>query len=142
MAKKKASDVQKFGGTEELGDIKVADGLGTTDYSLSNVEAKSETKLEHDEGHGDAVVIRQFTFAMNMETFKEVRPNRQQLFNHHVKGIEIALWKDGLKVFSDVPPRLTIDEKNMRYSIYVAAKVARGHILTTQPKTLSQLANG
>ena len=144
MSKKKKApvDVQSFGGTQDLGKTNTDLGLGKTDYEVSSAEAQSKTNLEMDEGHGDAVIIRRFEFAMNAEAFRLGRPDKQQLFNYHIKGLEVALWKDGLKVFPDVAPRLVIDEKSMKYSIFVAAKVARGHMLGVNPQTLSQLAHG
>ena len=142
--KKKALDVQKFGGVEELGKVKMQEGLDEkgVDYELSHIEEQSKTTLEADVGHGDAVVIRRFTFGMNPVAFREGRPDKQQLFNYHSKGIEIALWRDGLKVVPEINPRIVINEKEMVYDIFVTAKVARGHLLNAAPQTLTQITNG
>ena len=129
-------DVSSFGGVENLGTIK-KDGF---DHEVSNIEAQSKTNLEMDEGHGDAVVIRCFEFAFNPEAIKQHLPTRQELFNYHHKGIEMALWRDGLKVIPESNPRLTID--GMKYKIFVGAKVARGHLLNHNPMTLKQIAHG
>jgi hypothetical protein len=139
MAKKKKSiDVQKFGGVDNLGTVK-KDGH---DHELSNIEAKSQTHLESDQGHGNPVIIRCFEFAMNPEVIKHAQPTKQQLFNSHYKGIEMALWKDGFKVFPDVHPRVVIDEVAMRYKIFVGARIAKGNILNVNPKTLTEIVHG
>jgi len=135
--KKKTIDVAKFGGVEELGGVK-------TDYhhDLSGIEVKSDRNLEDDKGEGNAVIIRQFKFALNPQVWHEVKPDKQALFNSHLKGIELALWKDGMKVFSDSEPRVSIDAQTGTYSIFVAAQPMKGHILKERPQTLSQIAHG
>lgn len=150
MAKKskKTKDVAKFGGVDELGTIKsdLHSPLVEQTYDSSSVEAKSEkTHLEDDLGEGNAVVIRCFTFQMNLEhpeLFIERRPSKQEIFNSHVNGIEAALWKDGLKFYHDVPPRITFDTKKFQYSIFVAALPRNGYLVTERPQTLSELARG
>lgn len=152
MARKKKTktlEVQKFGGTEEVGKVKMEeqklDGTSSGyDYDLSHIEAESKTKLEDDIGIGAAVVIRHFEFGINAEAFKKHPPTHQELFNSHLKGIEIALWKDGLAINPDIPPRIVIDEKGMRYHIFIASKPSKGHILPhgVNPQTLKQIAHG
>ena len=83
-----------------------------------------------------------FEFGMNIEAFKHAQPTKQELFNAHHKFIETALWKDGLKVIPEVHPRITIDEKQLKYRIFVGAQPMKGHILREQPQTLSQLTHG
>ena len=155
MAKRKpkVKEVSKFGGVDQLGTVK-ADlhknetntVSGENQYDASTVEAKSEqTHLEDDLGQGNAVVIRCFTFQMNMEKpelFIERKPSKQDLFNSHVNGIEATLWKDGLKFYTDVPPRITFDTKKLQYSIFVAALPRNGYLLNETPQTLSQIVNG
>ncbi len=135
---KKTLEVAKFGGTESLGTVK-KDGF---DHEVSTIETQSKTNLEMDEGHGAAVVIRCFEFAMNPEAIKYAQPTKQTLFNSHYKGIEMALWRDGLKVIPESNPRILIDSENMRYKIFVGAKVARGHLLKDNPQTLKQIVHG
>lgn len=134
----KSQEVSKFGGTEELGKVELH---GHT-HEAATVEALSETKLEHDEGYGNAAIIRCFTFGMNPKTFQEVQPTKQDLFNSHIKGIELALWRDGLKVMPDVEPRITFNTEKMQYQIFIAATPQRGHILHQKPMTLSEIAHG
>lgn len=142
MAKKakapKEIEVASFGGTEKIAETKIE----RDPYEISSMEAESQTKLEHDEGHGAAIVIRCFEFRFNPEVLAQYVPTKQELFNAHHKGIELALWKDGLTVWPDVDPRITVDEQNLTYKIYVGAKPSRGHILHQETKTLSQLAHG
>jgi len=134
---KKPIDVQKFGGIEQM-------GTAHTDhkYELSSGEVQSTTKIEQDEGHGNAAIIRCFEFAMNPQAFRERQPTKQDLFNAHYKGIEVALWKDGLKVLPEVNPRIIFDEKTLRYKIFVGAQPQRGHLLREKPQTLTEIAHG
>lgn len=106
-------------------------------WQASQIEAQSDTKLEDDTGYGKAIVIRMFEFAINPNGWPN-KPTKQELFNAHLHGIEVMLWRDGLKVMTDVEPRLSIGKK--KYRIWVAAEPARGHLLNETPKTLSQLA--
>lgn len=135
---KKAIDVKKFGGTEELGTTHVND----YSHDVQSIETQSKTHLEDDVGHGNPAIIRCFEFGINPEAFKQHPPTKQDLFNYHHKGIEVALWRDGMKVMPDVNPRVVIDESKMTYSIFIGARPMKGHFLREhqQPKTLAQLA--
>lgn len=141
VSKKKAKDVSKFGGVEKLDDVKL-DGYK---HEASSVEAKSSLNLEADTGVGDALVIRCFEFQMNLEhpeLFIERHPSKQDLFNSHIKGIEMALWKDGLKLYTDSAPRITFDLKKFRYSIFVPARPMKGFLLNERPQTLAEIVHG
>lgn len=135
---RKSKNVNKFGGTDHLGQTKM-DGF---DHSVDSVEAQSTTRLEDDIGSGDAAIIRMFEFAMNPEVFKQVPPTKQELFNAHHKGIEMALYRDGLKILDGVNPRLVVNEAKGRYQIFVGAKPRKGYLLQEKPQTLTQIANG
>ena len=134
--KQKSANVAKFGGTEHLGETK----LHGHDHDVTTIEATSKTKLQDDTGEGSAAVIRRFTFGMNIQSFKERQPTKQDIFNQHLKGIEIALWKDGLKMMTEVEPRISFDEKNLRYFIFVGARPQKGMLLKHVPQTLSEIA--
>lgn len=107
----------------------------------AQVQVESQTKLEDDEGLGNAAVIRQFTFSMNLETFRNNPVSKQELFNHHLKQIEIVLWQDGLKILTEVHPQLQINAKKRQYTIIVGAEPAPGEMLhwNQKPKKLSEL---
>lgn len=135
---KKPKDVAKFGGTENLGKV-TFDG---NTHEAATIEALSKTRLEDDPGEGGVAIIRRFKFGLNLAAFKEHPPTHQELFNSHVKGIEMALWRDGLKVIPEVKPRLVVDDTNGFYEIFVGAKPERGHILHERPVTLAQIAKG
>ena len=138
MAKRqKVTEVAKFGGVEDLGGVKTDHA-----YDLKDIEVKSKTNIEDDSGFGGAAIIRMFEFGINPEAWKQHQPTMQELFNAHYKGIEVALWKDGLKVLPDVNPRLVVDSTNMRYRIFVGAQPMKGHILNEKPKTLKELVHG
>lgn len=138
MAKLKPIEVQKFGGTDKLGDVQFEGNK----HDIESVETQSKTRLEDDKGYGNAAIIRCFEFAANKEAFEANPPSKQDLFNAHHKGIEIALWKDGLKVMPQVEPRLVLDTKTMRYQIFVGAVPMKGHTLQETPRTLTELAHG
>lgn len=157
MAKRpKSKTVSRFGGAESIGSVREEGNLQSFKSGISGEESKhsdvnwdaqslevqSDTKLEDDVGYGGAAIVRMFEFAMNLEAFRQAHPTKQDLFNYHHKGIEIALWRDGMKVIPEVNPRIILDEKNKRYRIFVGAQPQRGHILREQPQTLRQLVHG
>lgn len=158
MAKhsKKTVEVQKFGGVEDSGSIKEEGLIGgfksdlsgevsthkDVPWDLQSLEVESKTSLEADEGYGNATVIRMFEFQSNPVVFATYQPSFQELFNAHYKGIETALWKDGLKVMPDVDPRIVVDPETGKYQIFVAATPARGQTLNERPMTLSEVAHG
>lgn len=107
---------------------------------VSKIETASTTHLEDDTGHGGAAIIRCFEFAANPEVWKEHKPTKQDLFNHHHKGIEIMLWKDGMTAMPEVDPKIRIGKKG-KYQIFVGARPMKGHLLQERPKTLSQIAH-
>ena len=139
MAKKaKSIEVSKFGGSEKV----METTIDKDPYEIHSMEAESTTKLEHDEGTGAAIVIRRFLFKANPEVFQHAQPNKQELFNSHLKGIEMMLWRDGLSVWPDTEPQVKINTEAGTYEIFVGAKPMKGHILHEQTKTLSQIAHG
>lgn len=141
--KARIKEVQKFGGIDELGAAK----LYGHKHDVSTAESMSQTHLEDDVGHGEAAIIRCFEFGMNPEAFQNARSagmqvTKQDLFNYHHKGIEMALWKDGMKIIPESHPEVLIDEKAMKYKIFVGARPRRGHLLLQKPQTLREIAHG
>lgn len=135
--------VDVFGGSidkQELADKGVE---GNWD-KVQEVSSHSETYLEDDKGEGHAVVMRQFVFGMNPQAFIEAKPTKQDLFNSHLKGIEISLWKDGLQLWTGVEPRIHLDSQNMRYTIFVGAITAKGNMFSSlhAPKKLTEILHG
>jgi hypothetical protein len=110
-------------------------------WNASQMDTTSKTTLEEDKGYGEAAIIRMFEFAANPEAFRQHTPTKQELFNTHYKGIEVMLWKDGLKVMPEVDPKVTINSKKTKYRIFVGAKAQRGQQILERPKTLSQIAH-
>lgn len=149
---RKVKTVNKFGGVEEVGKVKIANSekfsnelFGTQSqhsdvpWQASNVEVESDTKLEDDKGEGSAAIIRCFQFGTNPTAFKEHLPTKQELFNSHLKGIETMLWRDGLKIMTSVTPQIVIGKTG--YQIFVGAIPQKGHILHEKPQTLSEIAH-
>ena len=155
---KKAVEVKKFGGVHDLGSLKDERNVNFTSgmsgetskkegvaYDMRDLEVESKTKLQSDEGHGGAVIVRVFEFKFNPEAVAKVQNDqipldKQMLFNSHYKGIEMALWKDGFVPMPEVAPQVKIEGE--RYKIFVGAKLAKGQILRERPMTLAQIANG
>lgn len=133
---KKPVEVQKFGGTEHLGETQ----MHGYSHEIESIEAQSKTTLDADKGIGEAAVIRCFEFKANPEVFEQKVPSKQELFNYHHKGIEIALWRDGLVAMPEVNPRIVIT--NNKYQIFVGARPMRGQILQDKTQTLTEIANG
>lgn len=106
------------------------------------LQTESDVHLEDDEGYGNATIIRCFTFGANPEAFAQHKPTKQELFNSHLKGIEVMLWKDGLKVMTSVTPRLVISKSKKFYQIFVGAEPAKGHNLYQTPQKLADIAHG
>ncbi len=129
---------------DAMGESKKIVGGDFDGYEAQQVEAASKTHLEDDKGEGVAAILRCFKFGMNPQAFSQYTPTKQELFNSHYKGIELALWKDGLTVVPDINPRIVIDEQKMSYEIWVTARPSRGQIIPydVSPKTLSQIAHG
>ena len=101
--------------------------------------AESETKLEIDQGTGQAIILRFFDFGVNLETFKNHKPTAQELFNSHMKGMESLLWGDGLKPYEAIEPRLMFSKDKKYYRFVIACIPNSTNVLADTPKTLSQL---
>lgn len=110
-------------------------------WDVNSIQTESETNLEQDEGTGGAVIVRQFIFSANPQTFKFHPPTKQELFNHHIKQLEMFLWKDGLKIMTNVEPRLIFNKKKTQYTIIVGAEPMRGQMLLQTPQTLTQIVH-
>lgn len=137
--KRKILDVAKFGGVDDLGTVQ----MHGHEHEAKTIEAKSEqTHLEDDTGHGNPAVIRRFTFGVNPQAFHEHTPTTQELFNAHYKGIELALWKDGLKVIPEVDPRVVFNKQKTQYFIFVGARPMKGFLLNEKPQTLTDIVHG
>lgn len=143
---------------KELGvDTIIKDKEGVIeDWSAKTVEAESDTKLDADIGTGQVLTLRHFFFKPNQEKFKKRVPSAQELFDSHVKQMEVEFWKDEWIPAHDVPPRLIFYDKFKRpvshtskkiewYSFIIAAMPAKGSLLSQkdqeQVKTLTQIAN-
>jgi hypothetical protein len=118
----------------------IAGGDKGVEWEATRAEVHSDTNLEDDKGHGKAIVIRSFDFLANPETFKQQIPTKQELFNAHRIQIEGALFRDDLKVYEDVSPKVIIS-KNKKYYRIIVAGLPWGMNNAKIP-TLSEIANG
>ncbi len=163
MAKRtKTQEVKKFGGIEDLGVVREEGNtkqfhsyLSDRDFSVpdvtwdaKSVEAESTTNLEQDTGDGHPVVIRDFKFKIDANELAScflvtgTYPDKQMLFNSVVKYIEMSLWQDGLQVFPEVEPRITISDNYTEFDVFIGAIAQKGQRFAETPKTLSQIVNG
>ncbi len=110
------------------------------DWEGEEVTAESTTKLEEDKGTGHAVVLRFFDFGVNPETFKQHKPTAQELFNSHSRGMEALLWKDQLKPFEGIEPRMMFSKDKSHYRFIIAC-LPMG-VLNEKSMTLTQIAHG
>ena len=109
------------------------------EWEGEEVGAESDTKLEEDLGTGQPIVLRFFDFGANVEEFKKNKPTAQDLFNSHLRGIESLLWRDGLKPFDGVEPRLMFSKDKSHYRFIIACIPSSGNTLIDNTQTLSQL---
>lgn len=142
---KKSTNTDKLESNKiDLGNLptsKVKD-VGTGDeYDASDIEVRSQTTLESDKGEGNPLIIKVFTFLANPETFKNQQPTAQELFNIHLKQMEMALWDQGLKVEPKVEPRLVFNKRKTQYQFFIGCRLARGRILSETPLTLSEIVH-
>src|SRR3990167_3098126 len=122
MAKSKSVPIiktnKKFKAIEKDA-VDVPTGDKNIEWEGEEVQSESTTKLTEDKGTGQAVVIRFFEFGANPEVFKQHKPTSQQLFDSHRKGIEALLWRDGLRPYEGVEPRLMFSKNGKNYRIIV-----------------------
>lgn len=109
------------------------------EWQGQTVEVQSDTHLEDDHGTGEHVIIRQFEFIVNPETFAKHIPTLQDLFNDHQKGIAALLWQDGLTPILEIQPRIVFSKDNRKYSIFVTARPSIGQSVVDTSFTLSEL---
>jgi hypothetical protein len=122
---------KKFKATTKEKDIP---SLGWEGEELSAV---ADTPLTADEGSGQMIALRFFDFGANPKAFKEHKPTAQELFNYHARDIETRLWRDGLKPFDAVEPRLMFSEDRKHYC-FVVASIPVGSFKGT-PQTLTEI---
>lgn len=135
---KKTVDVAKFGGVEDLGKVK----LNGNTHDTSSVEVQSDTKLENDMGVGKEVIMRSFQFKLDRKMFEAAPPTKQQLFDGHLHGLEISLWRDGLIFDKSHEPHILFNKKLTHYTIFLVATPARGQTVIDKTRTLSEIAHG
>lgn len=102
-------------------------------------EISTESTPLMDEARGAPIILRVFEFAANPEAFKYQIPTKEQLVSDHKKGIELFLWKDGLRPIESMRPKVIISKKKDRYSIYVTCQARPGVSVVDKPKTLQEI---
>lgn len=146
--KVKRSDKNRTQSSRELsdhitGEVKAIDeGQNNVEWDIKQGEVHSDIRLEDDMGHGEAVILRSFDFKANPAAFHERTPSTQELFNAHLKQIEIYLMKDGLKPYTESEPQLRLAKDRSGYRIVIPAVAMKGHRLLERPTTLTKLAHG
>lgn len=110
-------------------------------WDVQQAEVHSDVQLSEDTGFGGAVIVRAFEFHANPEAFRIHTPTAQELFNSHLMQIEQSLMVDGMKVMTDVAPRVKVSKDKTKYKITVGAEPMKGQTLLERPKTLTQIVN-
>ncbi len=91
-----------------------------------------------DAGTGKEYIIRQFDFHFNPEVIKRGMPvDKQSIFNQHWRQIQLVLWKDGLKAYEGVEPRMLISKKT--YKIIIVCEPRIGVMVADKARTLQQI---
>lgn len=91
-----------------------------------------------DSGTGKQYVIRQFEFHFNPEVIKRGMPvDKQAIFNSHWRQIQLELWKDGLKAYEGVDPRIVIGKS--KYKIILVCEPKLGVMIADKAQTLQQI---
>lgn len=134
MAKKgkKFKAVEKNNGDAPTKDANI-------EWEGEELMTESNTKLEQDTGTGQAIVLRFFDFGADPEVFKQHKPTAQELFNTHMRGLESLLWRDGLRPFQEVEPRLMFSKNKSHYRFILACIPVSGRLSVETPRTLTQL---
>lgn len=109
------------------------------DWEGQEIEFHSDELKGGDSGH--AVVIRFFDYKANASQFKLRPVTAQELFNIHTKQIELELWKDGLKAFTEIPVQLVTSKDKSHYRFIVSALPIRGQTVSQAPQTLTEILN-
>jgi|SRR5581483_2420709 len=131
---------EKIGETKQIIEENAVDApVKDVVWNANQAEVESTTNLQDDTGHGGAAIIRSFTYGINPEAFKIHVPTKQELFNHHIKQIEITLYGDGLKIMTEVQPQIKFNRKMTQYTIIVGAQPMRGQTLLQTPQLLSDI---
>ena len=93
------------------------------DWSASEMETE-DVKM-FDEAKGDKFVLRHFEYALSPDVDSETL-DKQQLFNHHWKEIEMTLWEDGFTVIKEIDPRIIIQKDLYRIFVTCRPRVGLG----------------
>ncbi len=155
MAKKKLKkideEVKVINSPQEAPTDLIGENEGGDNWAVKTLGVESDTKLQHDEGSGEVLSLRFFDFAANPQTFKDYEekhkrlPTAQELFQSHLKQIEVELWKDEWQPVHEVSPRLLLSKDKSHYRIIITCRPAKGSLVSMkdleQVKTLSQIAS-
>ena len=120
----------------------VPEGTETTlEWEGKELQVESGTKLESDKGEGNPLVLRFFDFSANPLAFRDRLPTAQEIFNSHIRGIEMSLWKDGLLIETTLEPRLLLSKAKDHYRIIIGARYNRFKVLKEKPLTLHEIVS-
>ena len=130
------TEAKKF--KKELAELKPGNGVVLDDKTKYEYGADLNTEGVPliDPGIGQTVSIRTFGFKMN-PNIKGI-PDKQTLFNSHVRQIKTILWGDGLIPLEEVNPRVIINAKKHTYQFFIPCKARREVLFMEKPKNLSE----
>lgn len=103
-------------------------------------EVETEQVQMFDEGKGDKFVLRHFEYALSPDINAD-ELDKQQLFNHHWKEIEMTLWEDGFTVIKEIDPRIVLEKDKYRIFITCRPRVGLGVVtsINEEATTLQEI---
>lgn len=107
-------------------------------WTGQEVEVQSDPLIDN-QNSGKTIVLRSFFFKANPETMKRDRPTKQQIFDSHIKQIELMLWSDGLTPFKGVEPRIKVSKKRDEYKVVLACEAKASVNFSHTPTKLQDL---
>jgi len=93
------------------------------DWQASAME--TEDVAMFDEAKGDKFILRHFEYKLPPGVDIEAL-DRQDLFNHHWKEIEMTLWEDGFTVVKEIDPRIVFQDDIYRIFVTCRPRVGLG----------------
>lgn len=112
MTKKRYTRKEKNFNIEADHEKKFEIEKGDEKWIGEELEVTSDKPLE-DAGTGDKYSIRTFYFKFHPDIVngKKKLPTKQELFNAHLKQIELEIWKDGMAVEKHQEPQLKYNKE-------------------------------
>lgn len=107
--------------------------IGVDAHKWYGKEDRTDEKLMHDIGKGEAVTIRLFEFSFP-PTLVDLPTKEQILTPDYIKHLKTQLWSDGLRLVME--PRVIIDKEGCK--IFAPCQATIGNNFLEKPKLLQE----